>query len=182
MSSPVAAPRGRSHTASIGFTWRGLVQIAFWSNKNRRGAPARVISSGPAAFDGTGVGAWALSCGTGASGNELETLVETSAVADCEEAPCAGHKRPIESRRDAVKQRQVLSLGRVTGIVRVREVVVRKIPSLAGGYHSGQLHERNGGRPERPSFAHLKFDASAEIWLSRGFVKITNDKSGLLEN
>jgi len=65
--------------------------------------PASVISSGPVAFDGVGAGAWALFWGSGASGNELEGYVATLAVAGRKEASCAGQKRPIESRNDAVR-------------------------------------------------------------------------------
>ena len=114
MSTPVAAPSGSSHTASIGCRWRGLVQIAFWSSKNRRGVPVSVIFSGSAGFDGGGA-ALVLFCGSGASGSELERFVEAFA-AGCKGASWAGQKRPVESRKNAVRQRLVQIFGRVRGI------------------------------------------------------------------
>ena len=81
ISTPVVAAKGRSHIPSAGLRCSGLVQMAFWSAKSRRGVPAKVMSSGvPGAgfFDFLGEAAlvWepALEeiCGSGASGKRGE--------------------------------------------------------------------------------------------------------------
>ena len=73
--------------------------------------PATVISSGSAGLDDVETDALALFCGSGASGNDVEVPVETLSVAGCTEAICAEQSRPIESRRDAVRQRQEQNFG-----------------------------------------------------------------------
>lgn len=109
MSVPVAAARGSSQIPSSGWICSGLVQMAFWSNKIRRGVPAKVIDSG---FDIAGGGVGSL-WGSGASGSEVAVAGAFSGW-----ALCAKQNRSTGSKKQVARQTAAVSLGGVRGIVR----------------------------------------------------------------
>src|SRR5882757_7536356 len=110
---PVTAAKGRSQNASWGLTCSGLVQIAFWSRRIRFGVPRKVIGGG---FGGSGGAGMGLLCGSGAFGREVGAVA--SAISGLGALLWAGQSWTVASRRVAVRQREALSLGCVTGMGR----------------------------------------------------------------
>ena len=76
-------------------------------------------------------------CGSGASGREVELSAETLFdETGCVEVVCAWHNGPIGSSRDNAKQRHPPGFKCITGIVTVQGCWSRIMQPLAGGYHS----------------------------------------------
>src|SRR5262249_20744552 len=128
-----------------GLRCAGLVQIAFWSRRILFGVPAKVIVSD---FSGCSCGGGWLGrfWGSGASGSEVEAAVATAAVGGSGAAGWraglwADENLAVASKREAVRPREALNLGYVTGIGKFGR---QHAAPLAGGYHRRTVRGAQG--------------------------------------